>query len=520
MRMFLRRGGAPPANASLEIGSRWPLDLPGSLNVTDVAGLADGGDLADAAAWYLGIQAGVFYEQPIAHPHRVQVGDTLDPPVADGDVSLTRPPHDGNFVVRRNRSSTFAAYVVWDFAFADFAAAGCGPRAGACGLRTLGGAFAGGRRSAISASATSRLVNATLLRGGRSNDAGAIWQREMLPLDAGFVTTFTFRVTDRSLCADEACTVRIGGGGFGLVIQSAADGAGALGCPGDGYGLWRRPGCNQCVAPAFVLRLDTYAELRWDANASVLNWDHHNQLRMHAVQCRPDAATTSIEPLQAIDLGPAITIDDGRYHAVEVRYLAHTLTVRIDGKLVLFAELELTRVSEGAEATTEEEAAAYAALDDASGTRDQLQSTDVRVTSLPPVQGGESRRLMRVGVLDHRGNGRLGLVGASGALGHEQYEIGSWTFERVVKMPEQDEPPLNEAEAARAAALAAEAAETLAIRRAYDALENDLDGSGSGDAGSGSGDSGSGSGDWSSGSGDAGSGSGSGEGGSGTGASA
>ena len=127
---------------------------------------------------------------------------------------------------------------------------------------------------------------------------------------------------------------------------------------------------------------------------------------------------------------------------------------------------------------------------------------------------------MRVGVLDHRGHGRLGLVGASGALGHEQYEIGSWTFERVVKMPEQDEPPLNEAEAARAAALAAEAAETLAIRRAYDALENDLDGSGSGDAGSGSGDSGSGSGDWGSGSGDAGSGSGSGEGGSGTGASA
>ena len=87
MRMFLRRGGAPPANASLEIGSRWPLDLPGSLNITDVAGVADGGDLADAAAWYLGIQAGVFYEQPIAHPHRVQVGDTLDPLTAGEHVA-------------------------------------------------------------------------------------------------------------------------------------------------------------------------------------------------------------------------------------------------------------------------------------------------------------------------------------------------------------------------------------------------------------------------------------------------
>ena len=47
-----------------------------------------------------------------------------------------------------------------------------------------------------------------------------MWQREALPLADGFETSFRFRVTRRTLCAEPVlpgrnCSVFVGGGGFG-----------------------------------------------------------------------------------------------------------------------------------------------------------------------------------------------------------------------------------------------------------------------------------------------------------------
>ena len=88
---------------------------------------------------------------------------------------------------------------------------------------------------------------------------------------------------------------------------------------------------------------------------------------------------------------------------------------------------------------------------------------------------------LRVGVLDRRGYAHLGFAASSGGIGHEQYVIESWSFERVAAMPQ--EPPLSPARAkakaeeaeqlaAVTAARAAEAAAAAAARAA------EFDGSG------------------------------------------
>ena len=65
------------------------------------------------------------------------------------------------------------------------------------------------------------------------------------------------------------------------------------------------------------------------------------------------------------------------------------------------------------------------------------------------------------GVLQH-----LGLVASSGSIGHEQYEIGSWTFERAVVMPEErSRLPLTEREAAAKRREEAEMAAAEAARQ-------------------------------------------------------
>lgn len=533
---FLQRGGAPEANLTLEMGQRWPLDLPARrdarafatttvlsnsgatlaqelsgtvpfehnvrlptsghtlMNATSHLALdrAAGGaaTLDDADAWYLGIQGRAFYMVTIGRAGRVEMGDVLEPPIADGTQMLTHPPNDGNFQVIRNSSSRFRAFVAWDFDFRDFRKTSCGARPDACGLVTLGGASAGGDNR-----------SATLLRG-RPMDVGAIWQREKLPLDGGFVTTFNVRVTNRSLCADgEACTERIGGGGFALVIQNAADGADALGCPAEGMGLLRRAGCNACVAPALAIRLDTYADLRWDGKRQAFAWTYHNQLRLHSVDCRPAAASALPAPLLATDLGPHVTIDDGNFHLIDVRYIFNQLTVYVDRQLVLFTELELTPhtvqkapvgvglggdgAGGGGDAGGGNTNAAFDAIDDAARTREHLQETVLSTRHVTTADGAEARRVMSAGVLDERGHGRLGLVGASGAIGHEQYEVRSWRFERVVTMPKEVGPPRTPEQAHALAAAAAEAA-IVAAARAPPALPVEVvDESGGGAFGSG-----------------------------------
>ena len=82
---------------------------------------------------------------------------------------------------------------------------------------------------------------------------------------------------------------------------------------------------------------------------------------------------------------------------------------------------------------------------------------------------------LRVGVLDRRGYAHLGFAASSGGIGHEQYVIESWSFERVAAMPQ--EPPLSPARAKAKA----EEAEQLAAVAAARAAEFD----GSGEEGSG-----------------------------------
>ena len=498
----------------------------------------------------------------------------------------------------RNKTSRYTVFAAWDFNYPDLSQTACAFDPAACGLIALGSASAGG----LQPDGSSIRKNASLL-DGEGMDVGALWQREPLPLDRGFVSTFTFRVTNRTACASyihdtgaaaadppppatppatttppaqpptytsigipihhpqtgrctddesyrdaagarcsdfigwwceqdstrehcpiscingqpqctypsppppspppspptveppspsvdaDGCAARIGGSGLGFVVQSSADGPYSLGCAADGFGLWRRQSINcndRCVAPALAIRFDTYANLRMDTESAVLKWDHHNQLRVYSVDCTPEGASYDIGPsaLHAVDLGPRLAIDDGLYHHVEVRYLAETLTVKIDGHLVLYTEMRLTEhvqqersggsggfgsggVGSGG-AVGGGDAAAFELLDDAVGTRQQLQRTIVGTSqeeeavsatvaadgstsnSVGGVGGAApSRRVTTVGVLDGRGFAHLGLVASSGSIGHEQYEIGSWAFERAVVMPEErSRLPLTEREAA------------------------------------------------------------------------
>ena len=433
--VYRLRGGAPEATLENEVASVWPMRLAASIeeekneparNFTCTlrgcharesgdggggdgggeggdggGGVDDGGEaidsdggsasdgsgatthgttrdpLSDPQAWYIGLQGRFFYERTINHPKRAMVGNLLDPPVYDGILTLRHAPHDGNFDVTANRTSDFAAAVAFDFNYTNFADAKCGEDPVACGLSVVGAAAAGG---ASGAGAGARRANATLLRG-RSNDAGALWQLEPLPLSRGFVSSFRFRVTNRSFCGEAlppgvtTCnpSALIGGGGFGFVVHSAAAGADALGCAGSGDGIrrtddpWRAHNdsekhCSACVAPALAIRFDTYANLSWDPKLHQPRWRHHNRLQLHTVDCTAPtddeasaaaaaaaaseaasaaagahdvdsaaagaaagfasdqaALETAALPLFSTALGPRIRLDDGASHTVQVR---------------------------------------------------------------------------------------------------------------------------------------------------------------------------------------------------------
>ena len=109
-------------------------------------------------------------------------------------------------------------------------------------------------------------------------------------------------------------------------------------------------------------------------------------------------------------------------------------------------------------------------------------------------EAGASRVLdvTSVAVLDSRGHARLGLVGASGPIGHEQYAVGAWRFERVMHMPSDLKQPRTEAEAAEDAAEEAERAVTAARRAELEPAPAPPEGGSGEDAGSGSGEEGSG----------------------------
>ena len=212
--MYVQRGAAPEATRALEVPrtSKWrEIELsnareyreprprgPPTLSERVIAehraaqGLPpDRSDEERGTApepWYVGLQGRHFFLRQVSNPDH---GDFT--PVWDGPHLLTAPPVVGNFMVRANESSQFSAYLASDFEIRHFGTAGCGAQPARCGLRTVGAAAAGG----VHPDGAQR--NATLLRG-RPMDAGALWQREPLPLSRGFETSFSFRIADRTLC--------------------------------------------------------------------------------------------------------------------------------------------------------------------------------------------------------------------------------------------------------------------------------------------------------------------------------
>ena len=212
--MYVQRGAAPEATRALEVprSSKWrEIELsnareyreprprgPPTLSERVIAehraaqGLPpDRSDEERGTApepWYVGLQGRHFFLRQVSNPDH---GNFT--PVWDGPHLLTAPPVVGNFMVRANESSQFSAYLASDFEIRHFGTAGCGAQPARCGLRTVGAAAAGG----VHPDGAQR--NATLLRG-RPMDAGALWQREPLPLSRGFETSFSFRIADRTLC--------------------------------------------------------------------------------------------------------------------------------------------------------------------------------------------------------------------------------------------------------------------------------------------------------------------------------
>lgn len=532
--IYRKRGGVPQAEWALQAPHHWYMDLPASSAAEStgggggvgVSGVASGatapapahpfGPLTDSQPWYIGVQGLHFYQQIIYHPKRVMAGDTLDPPVPDGTRMLTTAPHDGNFYVTRNTSSNFTVSAVFDFDYASFARARCGVEPAACGLSAIGAASVGGRGDG---SADSPARDATLLRG-LPNDAGALWQLESLPLLRGFVSRFRFRVTNRSFCAAPLAVIppgadctnesRIGGSGFGFVIQSASDGARALGCAGLGEGLRRTAdargrGCTACVAPALVLRFDTYSRLRFNAATDQPSWSHHNEFRLHAVDCTGEstaraaaeaaaayasayasslaagaseadsalagsgarqaveeaAAAREASPLFGRAVGPEIWMDDGRPHDVEVRYVpssvdaAGALQVKLDGAFIAHVELELTSATgEGGQGAQSGGAGGVGGTTNGTATADARGSAQPDFVPGNPAANfvqrtsvtGSAKGGIKVGVLDRRGFAHLGFAASSDEIGHEQYVLESWSFERSISGPSDPSMTYEQAE--------------------------------------------------------------------------
>ena len=457
--------------------------------------------LADARAWCVGVEGRFFYDRRV-RGGGIAAGGLLNRRWPTGrSPSRTRPSTVGSRCAQR--SSPFSAVAAFDFAYEDFAAipaSGCGDAPAACGLSAVGSASIGGDGA-----------SATLLLGGGGApmDAGAIWQREALPLAAGFESDFTFRVSGRTLCAEAprapppgqgasgagggdgsaACdeSALIGGTGFGFVIHSHVERSASLGCAGSGLGIRRATpdeageggggdaeaagigggggACAECVAPALVLRFDTHADLEWDHKRRAPVWRHHNELRLLTNDCRAGAPPP--EALAVVSLTEQLPrpIDDGAWHEARVRYVGHTLQVLIDGKLVLFMDLRLRAVAPSPLAAYQAAAAATAAAATAAtAAAAPLATTEVSVAA--NVSGIASQHrggLLLVDVLDRRGFGYLGFAASSGAIGAEQYDIGMWRFERYMgSLP--DGPPLTELEAEVAAAIEEEAVMAASAR--------------------------------------------------------
>ena len=322
----------------------------------------------------------------------------------------------------------------------------------------------------------------------------------------------------------------VGGGGFAFVIQTALDGADALGCAGSGLGLGRRlPNCTACVGPALAIQFVTHSHLRYGLHGEPI-WNGRNELKLLSDRCHErsvppspppppptdprlpvprnmseaawaEALATAARPtvwdqedyeptetmttLQATVLSPLVYIDDGAFHQVRLNYFPGELVVTIDDHRVMTAAIELRRRADDAPrhaGTPPPPPTASRPLSALEAVARANTSHPLHAVTLNPTTS------VQAAVLDRRGAAFLGLVGASGPIGAEQYHIGAWRFRRVFK--QTTGPPLTEDEAAaldeaaEAAARAASPPSPLSSPPLADD-NGDLDG----DLGSGSGES-------------------------------
>lgn len=390
-----------------------------------------------------------------------------------------------NFWSRGNRSSHFTVFVAWDFDFHSFALADCGAAPGTCGLRTVGGASAGGLQP------DGTRLDAMLMRA-RTMDGGALWQREPLPLERGFETSFTFRVSGGNVCAggvkqDGTCyeDAKIGGDGFAYVIHSSDDGSDSLGCAGSARGLGSRlPECRACLGPALAIRFETHDQLRMGKHR-LPTWEGRNQLRLVSDDCGGAAfgreRAGQLRTLQTVHLSPVVYLDDGSHHEVRIQYFQSELSVYINNELHMQVLVKLTR--------RHYPPTLRGSPPPPSTVTTPHEERDARNNPSHPLHRDADympSTAMHAAVLDRRGQAYLGFVASSGVLGHEQYEISKWSFRRTLRIPAS--PPQTEAEVAAIEALSgaqtAQAPAADAPDEDTGGLDGDIDG-GSGDFGSG-----------------------------------
>ena len=416
---FVRRGAVPAADDAWRAPPSNPLKLFANTSAAAVACAATAPmSAACDTAWYLGAEGSNLYQVQVNHPTLLLADASLNPPLIDGGEQRDHAPHSGNFVIQASTSSTFGLVAAWDFDYRHFAPQHCRGGADGCGLVLVGGSrlsSVGSPSPTVSSpSAPAVSENAPLfsLLRPKAMDAGAAWHRDPLRLIDGFETSFEFRVHSPTLCpqatADGCSHPKIGGSGFSLVLQNSKDGSRARGCAGDGLGLLSEGACMGCVTPSLALRFDTHLNLTTTA-AGVAQWGAHNQVRL---LLSPACETRAQLTLAARSLGLAdgIWLDDGSLHQVIVRYTRPHLLVQIDGRSVLTSPLSLVD--------------AAAASAPAATSRSGSLATGVA-----------DPRTYEAPILDVEGRAFIGFAAASGAAGHEQYEIAAWRFHRNMAVP-------------------------------------------------------------------------------------
>ena len=173
---------------------------------------------------------------------------------------------------------------------------------------------------------------------------GSAFYNTLIPLKAGFTSTFTFQFTGEGGAGGHA-------DGIAFVIQGAPSGITSLGYLGGGIGygdddLNDNPSSG--IAKSVAVELDTYAN-GWDPNnnhialmscGSGYNSQHHGA----------NGCASGADPTLAINSGISTALTDGAVHTVIVTYGlpcpgCQNLTVQLDGLQVLAAAFDLATLS-------------------------------------------------------------------------------------------------------------------------------------------------------------------------------